>query len=265
MDSATLSRIVSRFAPASEGPERELIHASLQSLDFLAENCDWLCDLAGSHAISIDDLAGDFPATAKEELAAVFNRHGSDKSSFHDYHKLYSFLLSSKRSLPLTIVEIGLGTTNPQTMSNMGPTGTPGASLRAFAEYCPNAQIFGGDIDRSTLFREDRIQTAFCNQMAQGGFTELNALLAGRPVDLFIDDGLHVLKANLASLRYGLSTLGPSGAVVIEDIPERMTWFWRLTQAMLGRSYECNLLRCLNGFVFFCQRPMVSTPSSSLN
>jgi len=252
MDTDTLSRIVSRFAPNSEGPEQELIHASLLSLDCLTENCEWLCDLAGSRATSIDEFSAEFPSTAKEELAVVFNRHGSDKSSFHDYHKLYSPLLSNKRSLPLTLVEIGLGTTNPQTMSNMGPAGTPGASLRAFAEYCPNAQIFGADIDRSTLFHEDRIQTAFCDQMAQGGFAELNALLAGRPVDLFIDDGLHVLKANLASLRYGLSILGPGGAIVIEDIPERMTWFWRLAQATLGRSFTCNLLRCLNGFVFLC-------------
>lgn len=254
MTNAMLSRLVTRFAPNSAGLEADLVDASLQSLDCLADECSWLAEQANIYAIDIDEFTTRVPATTRDELGAVFARHRSDKSTFHDYHKLYALLLANKRSLPVRIVEIGLGTTNPKTMSNMGPTGTPGASLRAFAEYCPNAHIFGADIDRSTLFREDRIQTAFCDQMAPDGFTELNTLLAGRPVDLFIDDGLHVLKANLASLRYGISTLQPGGAVVIEDIPERMAWFWKLVQATLGRSYACTLLRCLNGLVFLCQR-----------
>lgn len=254
MDNTTLSRIVSRFAPNSDGPEHDLLHASLQSLDCLSDECSWLSERAGAYAIDIDEFTRSGSGTGCDELGAIFTRYGSDKSTFHDYHKLYALLLNNNRTAPLTIVEIGLGTPNTQTMSNMGPLGKPGASLRAFAEYCPNAQIFGADIDRSTLFREDRIQTAFCDQMALGGFSELNTLIAGKPVDLFIDDGLHVLKANLASLRYGLTTVPPGGTVVIEDIPDRMAWFWKLVRATLGQVYTCHLLRCLNGLVFLCQR-----------
>ena len=58
----------------------------------------------------------------------------------------------------LNIFEVGLGTNNVDVPSNMGKDGKPGASLRAWRDYFPNA-----DIDTRILFKEDKIQTFYTN------------------------------------------------------------------------------------------------------
>ena len=45
--------------------------------------------------------------------------------------------------------------------------GKPGASLKVWKDYFVNAQIFGADIDRNILFKEDRIETYHVNQLDQ--------------------------------------------------------------------------------------------------
>ena len=52
------------------------------------------------------------------------------------------------------IFEIGLGTNNIDIVSTMGKKGHPGASLRAFRDFCPNAEIYGADFDSRILFQE---------------------------------------------------------------------------------------------------------------
>ena len=95
---------------------------------------------------SIEEISRD--TRDSDALEALFNKYGSDKSARHDYHKLYSSILGPRRNENLCLLEIGLGTTDPSVVSNMGKHGKPGASLRAFRDYLPNAQIFGADIDR---------------------------------------------------------------------------------------------------------------------
>src|SRR5262249_35300312 len=104
---------------------------------------------------SIEDLKRD--TSDSEELEALFNKYGSDKSSRHGYYKLESSILGPHRNDNLSLLEIGIGTNDPSVVSNMGKYGKPGASLRAFKDYLPNAKIFGADIDRNILFQEERI------------------------------------------------------------------------------------------------------------
>lgn len=91
-----------------------------------------------------------FPTQASSngaaELAALFNQYGSDNSAQHDYHLVYAPLLGSRRSDPLRLFEIGLGTNNSDVVSTMGPSGKPGASLRAFRDFCQNAQVLGATL-----------------------------------------------------------------------------------------------------------------------
>ena len=68
-------------------------------------------------------------------------------------------LFSQKKNSVTNIFEIGLGSINTKIVSNMGKFGKPGASLRAFRDFCPNAIIYGADIDQSILFKEERIKT----------------------------------------------------------------------------------------------------------
>ena len=46
----------------------------------------------------------------------------------------------------------------------MTANGKPGASLRVWRDFFPNAKIYGGDIDKETLFIEDRISTYYVDQ-----------------------------------------------------------------------------------------------------
>ena len=94
-------------------------------------------------------------------LGKILRYHGSDKSTKHNFHLIYGHLLKGRRNQSLKILEIGLGTNNPSLKSNMGIYGTPCASVRAFRDWAPNAQVYGADIDPDILVQEDRIKTYF--------------------------------------------------------------------------------------------------------
>lgn len=100
----------------------------------------------------------------------------------------------------------------------MGIDASPGASLRAWRDYFPNANIYGCDIDRSCLVEEDRISSCYVDQL------EIDSIAAmwegfGRPLfDIVIDDGLHTADA-ATSLFRGLSqSLSKTGIYIIEDV-----------------------------------------------
>jgi hypothetical protein len=108
--------------------------------------------------------------------------------------------LAPKRNERLRLLEIGLGTNNPDVVSTMGASGKPGASLRAFRDFLPNARVFGADIDGRILFEEERILTYYVDQTRSISFDELADKLGNEGFDLVIDDGLHSPNANIATM-----------------------------------------------------------------
>jgi len=168
-------------------------------------------------------------------LGNILKCNLSDKSTTHTYHILYSYILKELgRNNPLKLLEIGLGTNNPNLISSMGPTGRPGASLYAFREYLPNAQIYGGDIDRDILFESNRITTQYVDQMDLTSFT-FNDMY-----DLIIDDGLHSIGANFNTLLFALDHIKEGGWIVIEDI-ERIDNF-NAIDFILQSRYETHMI-----------------------
>jgi hypothetical protein len=147
-------------------------------------------------------------------------RYGSDKGRIgHNYTTVYSSLFSKLRKQPLRIFELGLGTNNPDLISTMGVYGRPGASLRGWGALFPNAHIYGADIDRDILFKEDRIETFYCNQLdsvtirdlwSQPGFQD--------GIDILIEDGLHTFEGNISFLEGSLERVRPGGIYIVEDI-----------------------------------------------
>ncbi len=95
--------------------------------------------------------------------------------------------------------------------------GKQGASLRAFRDFCPNAEMYEIDIDERILFNEDRIKTFEIDQTKLNAFNNLNKLIGGN-FDLIIDDGLHEPLANLNSLNFAFKNIKKNGWTVIEDI-----------------------------------------------
>lgn len=158
--------------------------------------------------------------TAKTELCRLMELHGSDKSTWHNYTPAYYASFAGKRTLDLKLFEMGLGTNNPDIPANMGTAGKPGASLRAWRDFFPNAWIYGADIDRNVLFQEDRITTRYCDQTKPADIVMLWSDIAPEDevFDIMIDDGLHTLDANRTLLTHSLQKLKKTGLYIIEDI-----------------------------------------------
>jgi len=250
MDTSILSRILSTYAPNSAGTQEQLIASSLGALDALPGLVAAFTDRERIFETTIDEFSRHTPAQVVEEFGLVFQRHGSDKSTLHDYHKLYATLLQPARRAACRVVEIGIGTNDPSVLSTMGVQGTPGASLRAFENLLPKAEVFGADIDEKILFQTDKIRCVPCDQTRADGFDALRAVLDGKPVDLLIDDGLHAIHANLHTLLFGLDVVTRGGHVVIEDIPHHVGWLWKLLSGLLGRRHDCTLVHCRTALAF---------------
>ena len=151
------------------------------------------------------------------------------------------------------MLEIGLGTYNDDIVSHMGADGRPGASLRAFRDFLPNARIYGADVDARILFREERIETFFVDQTDPPSFADLERAVP--PIlDLVIDDGLHSPNANLATLRFGLTKIKVGGWVVVEDIAAAAVPVWEVVAALLPDSHRAFILQAQSTVVFAVQR-----------
>jgi hypothetical protein len=230
---------------------------TLQSAQQVFPLISLLISSTGRCPIVPQSIEQEFPQTdsnAAEELASLFNHYGSDKSSTHNYHLVYASLLAPRRCDPLRILEIGIGSNNLDVASNMGASGTPGASLRSFRDFCPKAELFGADIDRRILFSEDRIFTYYVDQTQLSSFDDLSAAV-GDQFDLVIDDGLHSPNANLATILFALCALGSNGCLVIEDIHVNSLPFWQTIAALLPDDYHPALLQTQSALVFTMRRP----------
>ena len=163
---------------------------------------------------------------SEHSLRSLFENYGSDKSApSHRYEEIYANLFEEPESVK-KVVEIGIGSANPDVMSNMGiGHAGVGGSLRAFRDFFPNSTVVGLDIDRGSLFQEDRIA---CYLFDQSDYSAENSLRAAnlKSVDLFIDDGMHFFGANLSGLLHGLRLVKNGGFIVIEDITKSTLGFW---------------------------------------
>ena len=168
------------------------------------------------------------------ELCEIMERHGSDKSckptwvdyEGHNYTRFYSKLFNNLRTKDINFFELGLGTNNINIPCNMGRLGTPGASIRAWKEYFPNANIYGADIDKTILFNEDRIKTFYCDQTNSIEIQKMWENINNN-FDIIIDDGLHEFNANLNFLKNSLDKLNDGGYYIIEDVVNGELDFWK--------------------------------------
>ena len=154
------------------------------------------------------------------DLCRLMAGHGSDKGvGWHTYTPFYQALFLDRREAVTALFEIGLGTNNEDTPSNMGAHGSPGASLRAWRDYFPNARVFGADVDRRVLFDEDRIETFFVDQRDPASFERLWADLPDLELDFLLDDGLHTYEAARLTLAQSIGKVKRGGYYIIEDVP----------------------------------------------
>jgi SAM-dependent methyltransferase len=152
-------------------------------------------------------------------------RNRSDKGdinitrSWHNYTTFYYSIFKDLCDKKLRVFELGLGTNNVRIPSNMGRFGRPGASLYGWAEFFPNADIFGADIDKDILFSTNRIKTFFCDQTKP----EIIENMWKQPelqdnFDIIVEDGLHEFEANVCFFENSIHKLNPGGYYIIEDL-----------------------------------------------
>lgn len=141
-------------------------------------------------------------------LSSLAQKYGTDK--FPSYTSFYDTLLRPHRHTITSVLEIGIGTV--QSMSHVSGY-QPGASLRLWRDYFPNAQILGVDIDERVLFQDERITTRMCNQANR----EHLKTLVGE-YDLIVDDGSHHEEHQLLTFKYLFPSLRPGGFYIIEDV-----------------------------------------------
>lgn len=165
------------------------------------------------------------------ELSALCDQYGSDKGEIvptghpypwpaHTYADFYQRLWGHCRPFVKKVFECGLGTNNPSFPSSMGTQGKPGASLRVWRDYFPNAQIYGADIDKAVLFSEPRIHTDYLDQLNPDSIAAYWEAVRVRDFDWMIDDGLHTFAAGSCLFQHSIARLASHGIYLIEDVSQ---------------------------------------------
>ena len=166
------------------------------------------------------------------ELCEIMERHGSDKSckptwvdyEGHNYTRFYSQLFNDIRTDNINFFELGLGTNNTDIPCNMGRLGTPGASLKGWKEYFPNAKIVGIDINPDCKSVENPDQNIFIEIGSQDDTSFLQSVCEKHgKFDLILDDGSHINEHIINSFQFLIDWVKPEGVYVVED---SITSYW---------------------------------------
>ena len=181
----------------------------------------------------------------------TFVRFGSNKHTV-GLEYVYGHILSTISSHDVsTILEIGIGTQLPHAISTMGPTWSPGGSLRALAELFPSSKVYGGDIDESIFFHEERIECLYIDQLDQDSLAAAVDRISNQ-VDICVDDGLHAPIANLNTLLALRGQLKHMRFLCIEDISPCAIDVWRLVGSVIQLSgISCAIIQVESGQLVF--------------
>lgn len=177
-----------------------------------------------------------------ESVRVAFNKHGSDKSAGHGYEYVYAYVLS-KFTTNINLLEIGMGSNNEDTISNMGKSGKPGASLFAFSELLPDSNIYGADVDKRILFNNKNIKSGYLNQMDYSTYEEFHRNFGQVSFDIIIDDGIHIQSANLNTLLFSINNLNKGGFLIIEDIADYALDTWFIVKKLLDSNYQLDIIK----------------------
>lgn len=160
-------------------------------------------------------------------LCRILFHHHSDKAlAWHNYSYIYNYIFLSNFLGVDSILEVRNGTNDPDAPSSMASCGVPGASLRAWREFFPEATVIGADIDRNIPFQAERIETYYVDQDSPDTIKALFAELGTRKPNIIIDDGLHVFHANRTLLQGAFDHLAAGGIYLIEDLPKGTEPSW---------------------------------------
>jgi SAM-dependent methyltransferase len=153
-----------------------------------------------------------------DRLSQIALKYGTDKAfrertegmegdSAHDYTPYYHELLKDREVK--RVLEIGVGEKKYNA-----------PSLRMWAEYFPQAEIYGCDIDAGVFISDHpRIHCFHCDQSNLVSLQQV-ARITGGDFDLIVDDGSHWVEHQMLTFKALYSLLNPKGVYIIEDIDD---------------------------------------------
>ena len=191
-------------------------YLAYKSLSFIKSSCEY-------------QIVSYYQKNMNCEVSRLCDIYGSDKGELvkeghpypwpsHTYADFYANLFSHCRDSVTRVFECGLGTNNTNYRSSMSSSGKPGASLRVWRDYFPNATIYGADIDKDVLFEEERIKTYYINQLDPVTIKSFWETVGKTEFDFMIDDGLHTFEAGSTLFLNSIDKLSRNGVYVIEDV-----------------------------------------------
>lgn len=136
-------------------------------------------------------------------LRECFDKRGSDKGFRHGYESFYEPRFAPKRHEPLRILEIGV---------------LSGASLAAWLDYFPNAQVIG--VDTFKRVPASSVPILSHPRVTWWGLDSTEFVPLIDEVDVVIDDGSHKPEAQLATLALYRRLLKSGGSYFIEDVKD---------------------------------------------
>lgn len=157
-----------------------------------------------------------------EIFAKTFKKYDSDKTGHHTYENVYGTLFKD-RTIINNVLEVGVHL---------------GASLRAWKELFPKANIFGLENNIERFFSEERITSMYVDQSIMKTFDDFKSVMRGTEFDFIIDDGCHYLQETKDTFRELLPLLKVGGWFVVEDIREEFEEEWKNILDNLNESYE---------------------------
>jgi hypothetical protein len=204
--------------------EDKNLYPNILNVKPLENNFDKILFFHGSKSLIVSNnilsLLLKHKTTIHSDLGEIMKRNGSDKSTKHNYTKLYSMLFDKFKNQHINIFELGIGTNNQDLSWNMGVNGRPGASLYSWKEYFPKSNIYSADIDKTILINNDVIKSFHCDQL---NVTSIESLWDNEPLkeisfEFMILDGYHSFDANMLFLKNSIHKLQIGGYLVVEDI-----------------------------------------------
>lgn len=127
-------------------------------------------------------------------------KHGTDKATYHQFCDFYETHLPTEIS---SMLEIGV---------------MHGNSLRMWAEYYPNALVWGVENDRGRRDTADPGGAGIILADATNAEDVRTWIAPCGPFDVIIDDGSHMTADQQTSLNLLWPHLRPGGSYVIEDL-----------------------------------------------
>lgn len=157
-------------------------------------------------------------------MQAAFNHHGSDKSSWHGYHRFYERHLAHLHNEEhFNLVEIGLHN---------------GGSARAWLDIFKKASIYVLEIAKTAAANglDPRCVVLYGDQSDPVALKAVHEKVGGASV--IVDDGSHMPSHQLCSFNAWFGTfLLPGGVYIIEDIE---TSYW-VNGHLYGNNIRCGI------------------------